>query len=120
MPEEHRAKLRLTCPPCGEIFTAANEDSLIAIAVEHARKFHDIDLIDLHGSDELRALVRRENGSYWARIAHLIPEGKGKQSSTRSSAIASAKLSAMLSMVFLTARLRTVSASANVRYRPIW
>lgn len=79
MPEEHqRAKLRLTCPPCGEVFTAADEDTLMAMAVEHARKFHDIDLVDQHGSDELRALVRRENESYWARIAHLIPEGQVK------------------------------------------
>ncbi|HWG18784.1 MAG TPA: LuxR C-terminal-related transcriptional regulator [Acidobacteriaceae bacterium] len=79
MPEElQRPKLRLTCPPCGEVFTAADEDSLMAMAVEHARKFHDIDLVDQHGRDELRALVRRENKSYWARIAHLIPEGQVK------------------------------------------
>ena len=79
MPEEHqRAKLRLTCPPCGEVFTAADEDTVMAMAVEHARKFHDIDLVDQHGSDELRALVRRENETYWARIAHLIPEGRVK------------------------------------------
>ena len=79
MPEEHqRAKLRLTCPPCGEVFTAEDEDTLMAIAVEHARKFHDIDLLDQHGSDELRGLVRRENESYWTRIAHLIPEGQVK------------------------------------------
>ncbi|MGH9589059.1 MAG: LuxR C-terminal-related transcriptional regulator [Terracidiphilus sp.] len=48
------------------------------MAAEHARKFHDIDLIQQHGTDELRALVRRENESYWARIAHLIPEGQVK------------------------------------------
>lgn len=71
-------KLRLTCPPCGEVFTAEDEDTLMGIAVEHARKFHDIDLISQHGSAELRALVRRENESYWARIAHLIPQGEVK------------------------------------------
>jgi DNA-binding CsgD family transcriptional regulator len=33
MPEEvQRTRLRLTCPPCGEVFTADNEDSLVAIA----------------------------------------------------------------------------------------
>src|SRR5581483_1054971 len=79
MPEPHHpAKLRLTCPPCGEVFTAEDEDALIAMAVEHARKFHDIDLLDRQGSDQLRALVRRENESYWTRIAHLIPEGQVK------------------------------------------
>lgn len=79
MPEQHHpSKLRLTCPPCGEVFTAADEDTLIAMAVEHARKFHDIDLLDRQGSDQLRALVRRENESYWTRIAHLIPEGQVK------------------------------------------
>jgi len=55
-----------------------HEGVLVAMAVEHARKFHDIDLVDQHGSDELRALVRRENESYWGRIAHLIPEGRVK------------------------------------------
>lgn len=79
MPEHHqKAKLRLTCPPCGEVFTAEDEDSLIAVAVKHALKFHDLNLVEQHGSDELRALVRRENESYWARIAHLIPEGQVK------------------------------------------
>jgi DNA-binding CsgD family transcriptional regulator/predicted small metal-binding protein len=73
-----RPKLRLTCPPCGDVFTAEDEDTLLAIAAEHARKFHDVDLIGEHGADELRELVRRENESYWARIAHLIPEGQVK------------------------------------------
>jgi len=73
-----RNKLRLTCPPCGEVFTADNEDTLITMAVEHARKLHDIDLLEEHGPDELRALVRHENETYWARIADLIPEGKVK------------------------------------------
>jgi DNA-binding CsgD family transcriptional regulator/predicted small metal-binding protein len=79
MPEQHPTpKLRLTCPPCGEVFTAADEDTVISLAVDHARKFHDIDLLDRQGADELRALVRRENESYWTRIAHLIPEGQVK------------------------------------------
>jgi DNA-binding CsgD family transcriptional regulator/predicted small metal-binding protein len=79
MPEEvQRTRLRLTCPPCGEVFTADNEDSLVAIAVEHARKFHDMNLLEQHGPDEFRALVRRENETYWARIAHLIPDGQVK------------------------------------------
>jgi ATP/maltotriose-dependent transcriptional regulator MalT len=79
MSEEHQtAKLRLTCPPCGEVFTAEDEDALMAMAVEHARKFHDMDLLGHHGADELRGLVRRENESYWARIAHLIPKGEVK------------------------------------------
>ena len=70
--------MRLTCPPCGEVFTADNEDALVAIAVEHARKLHDVDLLKAYRPDEFRALVRRENESYWARIAHLIPEGQVK------------------------------------------
>lgn len=79
MPEQHpRHKLRLTCPPCGEVFTAEDEDAVIAMAVEHARKFHDMNLLNRQGADELRALVRRENESYWARIAHLIPAGEVK------------------------------------------
>ena len=73
-----RTKLRLACPPCGEVFTAEDEDTLMAKAVEHARKFHDIDLLTEHGSEGLRTLVRRENESYWARIAHLIPDGEVK------------------------------------------
>lgn len=67
--------LRLTCPPCGEVFTAESEDTLVAMAVEHARKFHDINLLEQYRPDELRALARRENESYWARIANLIPDG---------------------------------------------
>ena len=79
MPEEdQRTRLRLTCPPCGEVFTAGDEDTLIAMAVEHARKFHNINLLEQYGSDEFRAVVRRENETYWARIADLIPDGQLK------------------------------------------
>jgi DNA-binding CsgD family transcriptional regulator len=70
--------LRLTCPPCGEVFTAHDEDTLVAMAVEHARKFHDINLLEQFEPEEFRALVRRENETYWARIAHLIPDGQVK------------------------------------------
>jgi len=67
--------LRLTCPPCGEVFTASDEDTLIRMAVEHARKLHDVDLLAQLSQNELRAQVRRENETYWKRIAHLIPTG---------------------------------------------
>jgi DNA-binding CsgD family transcriptional regulator len=70
--------LRFTCPPCGEVFTASDEETLIATAVEHARKLHDINLLEQFSIDELREIARRENDSYWARIAHLIPDGKLK------------------------------------------
>jgi len=70
--------MRLTCPPCGEVFIADNEDALVAMAVEHARKLHDINLLEEYRPDEFRALVRRENESYWTRIAHLIPDGQIK------------------------------------------
>ena len=76
--ETQKIMLRLTCPPCGEVFTADNEDALIAMAVEHAGKFHDMNLLEQYEPDELRALVRRENETYWARIAHLIPDGQVK------------------------------------------
>ena len=69
------AVLRLTCPPCGEVFAAATEGTLIEKAVEHARKLHDIDLVAELGVEELQRIVRRENESYWGRIAHLIPQG---------------------------------------------
>jgi DNA-binding NarL/FixJ family response regulator len=72
MSDEKRV-LRMTCPPCGEVFAADSEDALIAAAVEHARKLHDFDLLDQLSLDELRDIVRRENASYWDRIAHLIP-----------------------------------------------
>ena len=79
MPNEHSSPtLRLTCPPCGEVFAAEDEDKLINTAVEHARKFHDINLLEQHSRDELRQLVQRENQSYWSRIAHLIPKGQLK------------------------------------------
>jgi DNA-binding CsgD family transcriptional regulator len=79
MPQEVRRKmLRLTCPPCGEVFTAENEDTLVAMAVEHARKLHDINLLEQYEPDEFRELVRRENDTYWSRIAHLIPDGRVK------------------------------------------
>jgi DNA-binding CsgD family transcriptional regulator/predicted small metal-binding protein len=79
MPERvQRNTLRLTCPPCGEVFTAESEDMLVAMAVEHARKFHDMNLLEQYEPDELRALVRRENETYWARIADLIPDGQVK------------------------------------------
>ena len=74
-----RTRLRLTCPPCGEVFTAESEDTLMAMAVEHARKFHDLNLLEQYRPEELRALVRRENESYWARIANLIPDGQVKR-----------------------------------------
>ena len=73
MPDEKRV-LRMTCPPCGEVFAANDEEALIAIAVEHAAKLHDFDLLEAQSMDELREIVRRENESYWARIAHLIPD----------------------------------------------
>jgi DNA-binding NarL/FixJ family response regulator len=63
----------MTCPPCGEVFAADNEDALIAIAVEHARKLHDFDLLENLSREELHEIVRRENETYWDRIAHLIP-----------------------------------------------
>jgi DNA-binding NarL/FixJ family response regulator len=71
MSEEKRV-LRMTCPPCGEVFAADDEEALIAMAVEHARKLHDFDLLKELSQDELRKIVRRENESYWDRIAHLI------------------------------------------------
>lgn len=49
---------------------------LIDKAVEHARKFHDINLLDQFSREELRQMVERENESYWSRIAHLIPDGR--------------------------------------------
>jgi DNA-binding NarL/FixJ family response regulator len=63
----------MTCPPCGEVFAADTEEALISIAMEHARKLHDVDLLKWMSHDELREIVRRENESYWDRIAHLIP-----------------------------------------------
>jgi DNA-binding NarL/FixJ family response regulator len=74
MSDEKRV-LRMTCPPCGEVFAADDEEALIAIAVEHARKLHDVDLLKEMSFDELRRIVRRENESYWDRIGHLIPAG---------------------------------------------
>jgi DNA-binding NarL/FixJ family response regulator len=63
----------MTCPPCGEVFAAESEEALIATAVEHAHKLHDVDLLKEFSLEELHGLVRRENESYWQRIAHLIP-----------------------------------------------
>jgi len=48
------------------------------MAVDHAAKFHDVNLLEQYRRDELHALVRRENESYWARIANLIPDGQVK------------------------------------------
>ena len=76
MDKENNPRSRFTCPPCGEVFAAADEEKLIDMAVEHARKFHDIDLLAQFSTDELRQMVERENQSYWSRIAHLIPEGE--------------------------------------------
>jgi DNA-binding NarL/FixJ family response regulator len=73
MSDEKRV-LRMTCPPCGEVFAADNEEALIAMALEHARKLHDFDLLKQLSPDELREIIRRENESYWDRIAHLIPD----------------------------------------------
>jgi DNA-binding CsgD family transcriptional regulator/predicted small metal-binding protein len=73
--EDRSHSLRLTCPPCGEVFAAPDAEKLIAMAVEHARKFHDIDLLSQFSTDELRKLVQHENESYWSRISHLIPNG---------------------------------------------
>jgi RNA polymerase sigma factor (sigma-70 family) len=56
------------------VFAAENEEALIAMAVEHAGKLHDFDLLKSLSLDELREIVRRENESYWDRIAHLIPD----------------------------------------------
>lgn len=70
--------LRLTCPPCGEVFSAPDEEKLINLAIEHARKFHDIDLLRQFSKEELRQMIERENESYWSLIAHLIPKGQLK------------------------------------------
>jgi len=72
--EGNNQSLRLTCPPCGEVFTAPHEENLIDMAVEHARKFHDVDLLSQFSRDELRRLIERENESYWSQVAHLIPD----------------------------------------------
>jgi DNA-binding CsgD family transcriptional regulator/predicted small metal-binding protein len=74
--QDKSPSLRLTCPPCGEVFSAPDEEKLIGMAVEHARKFHDIDLLNQFSKEELRQLVDRENESYWSRVAHLIPSGR--------------------------------------------
>jgi DNA-binding NarL/FixJ family response regulator len=76
--DDQTTQLRFTCPPCGDVFTAADEDSVIAMAVDHARKFHDVNLLEQYRRDELHAFVRRENESYWGKIANLIPEGQVK------------------------------------------
>ncbi len=68
--------LRFTCPPCGDVFSAQDEDALIATTLEHARKLHDIDLLAQFTRDQLRELIRRENESYWTRISHLVPAGE--------------------------------------------
>lgn len=77
MPEEgaSQVKLRLTCPPCGHVFVADDEDALVQMTIEHARKFHDLNLLEQSSLEELRATVRKENESYWQLIGHLIPEG---------------------------------------------
>lgn len=74
--KETSSFLRFTCPPCGEVFAAQSEEILIDMAVEHARKFHDINLLDQFSNDELRQSIERENESYWSRIADLIPNGR--------------------------------------------
>ena len=74
--EDNSSMLRLTCPPCGEVFAAPDEERLIDMAVQHARKFHDTNLLDQFSKDELRQMVERENESYWSRIVHLIPNGR--------------------------------------------
>jgi ATP/maltotriose-dependent transcriptional regulator MalT len=68
--------LRFTCPPCGDVFAAEDEETLIATTLEHARRLHDVDLLAQFSLDQLRELVRRENESYWARISHLVPAGE--------------------------------------------
>jgi DNA-binding CsgD family transcriptional regulator len=76
MNEDTRPNLRFTCPPCGEVFAGADEEMLIDLAVKHARKFHDVNLLDQFSKDELRQLVKRENEFYWSRVAYLIPIGR--------------------------------------------
>ena len=77
MPDEGpRRTLRFTCPPCGEVFAAEDEDRLVALAVEHACKLHDIALREQFTCDELRRQVRHENAAYWSRIADLMPDGQ--------------------------------------------
>lgn len=76
--ENETRVLRLTCPPCGEVFTAPDDEKLIEMAVQHARNFHDIDLLGQFSRGELRQLIARENHSYWSRVAHLIPHGRLK------------------------------------------
>lgn len=67
-------RLRFTCPPCGQVFVADDEDRLIQLSIEHSRKLHDVDLLAQFSYDELRSLARQENERYWAQIQHLFPE----------------------------------------------
>ncbi|HEX7360322.1 MAG TPA: DUF1059 domain-containing protein [Bryobacteraceae bacterium] len=53
--ELQRTRLSLTCPSCGEVFAADNEDTLVEMALEHARKFHDMNRLEQYGPDEFRA-----------------------------------------------------------------
>jgi hypothetical protein len=120
MPQEVQRKiLRLTCPPCGEVFTAENEDRVVAMAVEHARKLHDINLLERYGPDEFRALVRRENDTYWARIAHLIPDGQVKTVLDEKLCDREREIVSYVVPGFRTVRSQTGSASANGPYPPI-
>jgi hypothetical protein len=89
------------------------------MAVEHARKLHDINLLERYGPDEFRALVRRENDTYWARIAHLIPDGQVKTVLDEKLCDREREIVSYVVPGFRTVRSQTGSASANGPYPPI-
>lgn len=70
-----RRRLRLTCPPCGHVFVAEDENVLIQMTLDHARRLHDLDLLEQFSLEELRATVKNENETYWALVDHLVPDG---------------------------------------------
>lgn len=69
-----KPKMRHTCLPCGEAFVAEEVDQLVDLWIEHARKFHDVEILERFTVEEMRGTIQRENENYWAHIAHLIPD----------------------------------------------
>jgi DNA-binding NarL/FixJ family response regulator len=44
------------------------------MTIEHARKLHDLNLLNLLSLDELRARIQKENEYYWTHIRRLMPK----------------------------------------------
>ncbi len=66
---------RHTCPQCGEVLIGDSVDAVVRAVLDHSRKLHNTNVLEVLPLEELRNLIQLEYDNYWAHVQHLIPKG---------------------------------------------